>query len=50
MMPMQYVQVSPCLNILKYGKCASKVMVGLCIHLKLADVIANVIKLKYVVT
>src|SRR4029434_720865 len=42
MMPVHHFQVSPCLIIVKYGKCAANLMVSLCIHLELADVIANV--------
>ena len=48
MMPVHHFQVSPCVIIVKYGKCAANLMV--CIHLELADVIANVSTLKYVVT
>ena len=47
MMPVHHFQVSSCLIIVKYGKCAANLMVSLCIHLKLADVIANVGTLKY---
>ena len=50
MMPVHHFQVSPCLNIVKYGKCAANLMVSLCIYLELADVIANVSTLKYVIT
>ena len=50
MMPVHHFQVSPCLIIVKSGKCAANLMVSLCIHLKLADVIANVSALKYVIT
>ena len=46
MMPADHLQVSPCLIILRYGKCAADVMVSLCIHLELADVIANVSRLR----
>ena len=42
MMPVHHFQVSPCLIIVKYGKCAANL-----IHLELADVIANVGTLKY---
>lgn len=50
MMPVHHFQVSPCLIIVKYGKCAANLMVSLCIHLELADVIANVSTLKYGIT
>ena len=50
MMTVYHLQVSPCLINLKYGKCAANVMVSLCIRLELADVIANVSKVKYVTT
>src|SRR4029434_8530203 len=49
MMPVHHFQVSPCVIIVKYGKCAANLMVSLCIHLELADVIANVSTLKYVI-
>ena len=39
---MHHFQVSPCLIIVKYGKCAANLMVSLCILLELADVMANV--------
>src|SRR4029434_450449 len=42
MMPVHHFRVSPCVIIVKYGKCAANLMVSLCIHLELADVIANV--------
>ena len=45
-----HFQVSPCVIIVKYGKCAANLMVSLCIYLELADVIANVSTLKYVIT
>src|SRR4029434_5730836 len=47
MMPVHHFRVSPCVIIVKYGKCAANLMVSLCIHLELADVIANVGTLKY---
>ena len=48
MMTVHHLQASPCLIIVKYGKCAANLMV--CIHLEIADVIANVSTLKYVIT
>src|SRR4029434_8069674 len=50
MMPVHHFRVSPCVIIVKYGKCAANLMVSLCLHLELADVIANVSTLKYVIT
>src|SRR4029434_9026929 len=50
MMPVHHFQVSPCEIIVKYGKCGANLMVSLCIHLELADVIANVSTLKYGIT
>ena len=46
MRPVHHCQVSRCLIIVKYGKCAANLMVS--IHLELADVVAST--LKYVIS